>query len=190
MKQMDRLHVSYWLRGFTTATMLQHFATALRKFPFSKLATAASVLRVYGVSYNEPALLEAPLSMPPDVEAIVATSRDFLHEDVCVQVETFWDLWWWDSDWKLHPVRLQIACFGPAFEDAEDGENLRIDFGLEDQFLPSHHDGGLAMIRANIQSLLRLVHDLDEALPGERRQLWSESGENFAEKLQATLRNA
>jgi hypothetical protein len=186
----DRLSVSYWLRGVTPANMLQHFETALREFPFSKLATAASVVRVYAVSYNEAAAFEAPLPTPSDVTGIVAAFRDFLHDDVCFQVETFWDLWWWDSDWRLHPARVQIACFGPAFEDAEEGENLRIDFGLEDQFLPSLHDGGMAMIRANIQSLLRLVQDWDETLPVERRQLWSESGENFAEKLQATLREA
>jgi hypothetical protein len=44
------------------------------------------------------------------------------------------------------------------------------------------------MVRANIQSLLRLVHDMDDRLKVERRQLWSESGVNFAERLETTLR--
>lgn len=190
MEMADRLYASYWLRGFTPAKMLQHFETALRKFPFSQLAAAATVVRVYAVSFQEAPVLEVPLPAPPGVDGIVALSRDFLHDDACIQVETFWDLWSWDSEWKLQPARIQLECLGPAFEDAGEGENLRIDFGLEDQFLPSREKEGMAMIRANIQSVLRLVHDLDEALPVERRQLWSESGENFAEKLQATLRGA
>ncbi len=185
----DRLFVAYWLRGFTAANMLRHFETALGKFPFSKLTKAESLVRLYAVSYSEPPVLEMPLATPPDVAAVVAAGREFLHADVCVQLETLWDLWSPDPDWKLRPARVQLACLGPAFEDAAEGENLRIDFGLESTFLPV--DGaGMPMVRANIQSLLRLVHDLDEILPVERRQLRSESGENFAEKLQAALREA
>jgi hypothetical protein len=40
-----------------------------------------------------------------------------------------------------------------------------------------------------VQSLLRLVHDLEEKLSVERRLLWSESGENFAEKLRESLQS-
>jgi hypothetical protein len=43
------------------------------------------------------------------------------------------------------------------------------------------------VIQSNIKSLLKLVHDLDDALPVETRLLWSESGENFAEKLHQAL---
>ena len=45
-------------------------------------------------------------------------------------------------------------------------------------------------IQSNIKSLLKLVHDLDDALPVETRRLWSESGENFSEKLQQALQAA
>jgi hypothetical protein len=43
------------------------------------------------------------------------------------------------------------------------------------------------MIQSNIQSLLKLVHDLDDALPVETRRLWSESGDNFSDKLHQAL---
>jgi len=184
----DRLYVAYWLRGFTTANMLRHFETALTKFPFSKLGKAESLFRMYAVSFSEPPVLEMPVPPPPDAAALVAAGKEFLHDDVCVQLETLWDLWGRDPDWKLQPARVQLACFGPDFEDAPEGEDLRVDFGLETDFLPVDGDG-MRMIRANIQSLLRLVHDLDDVLPVERRQLRSESGENFAEKLEASLRD-
>ena len=168
--------------------MLRHFETALRKFPFSKLAQAESLARLYAVSYSEPPLLEMPLAPPPDPTLVTSAAQEFLHDDICLQLETFWDLWKRDSEWKLEPARVQLACFGPAFEDAEEGESLRVDFGLETWFLPQSGEG-MAMVRANIQSLLRLVHDLDDVLPVERRMLQSESGENFADKLQAALRD-
>jgi hypothetical protein len=43
------------------------------------------------------------------------------------------------------------------------------------------------MARSNIRSLLHLVRELDGALNAESRKLWTESGENFAERLQAAL---
>jgi hypothetical protein len=43
------------------------------------------------------------------------------------------------------------------------------------------------MVQSNIKSLLKLVHDLDDALPVETRRLWSESGENFSDKLHQAL---
>jgi hypothetical protein len=183
----DRLYVAYWLRGFAADNMLRHFEAALRKFPFSKLAEADSLVRLFAVSFSEPPVLEMPVPTPPNPAALVAAGKQFLHGDVCLQLETFWDLWGRDPDWKLRPARVQVACFGPDFEDVGDGENLRIDFGLETGFLPVDGEG-MPMVRANIQSLLRLVHDLDEVLPVERRQLRSESGENFAAKLQEVLR--
>jgi hypothetical protein len=102
-------------------------------------------------------------------------------------LETRWDLWQADPDWKLAPAPAALCCFGPEFE-RDLGEDLRIEFGIETLFLPqSDRDGELKMTQSNIKSLLKLVHDLDDALRVERRQLWSESGENFAEKLQKAL---
>jgi hypothetical protein len=43
------------------------------------------------------------------------------------------------------------------------------------------------MTESNIKSMLRLVHELDSALPVARRKLETESGENFAERLQQVL---
>ncbi len=112
----------------------------------------------------------------------------FQNADMCYELETAWDLWHWDGDWKLAPSRVLIICYGPEFERDGD-ENLRIDFGLDEQFLPgAGGPEGMRMLRENIQSLLRLVHDLDGRLKVEHRQLWSESGENFADLLQSALR--
>lgn len=183
----DRLYLSYWIRGFNGTSMLRHYEKILQLFPFSKLRRAESQFRIYAIAYTEPALLDVPVAAPIDAASVVAAAREFQNPDVAYELETAWDLWNWDDDWKLAPSRVVISCFGPEFEN-ENGENLRIDFGLDEQFLPGPGGAeGIRMVRANVQSLLRLVHDLDDRLRVERRQLWSESGVNFADRLQSTL---
>jgi hypothetical protein len=120
-----------------------------------------------------------------------------------------------DEEWELAPSRVALCCFGPEFnqipsgfpdsrdtqqtpviafpnpaEDAALGCALEIEFGIDANFLPQPDlPDSPRMIESNIKSLLKLVHDLDDALPVETRRLWSESGENFAEKLHQALTN-
>jgi len=184
----DRLYVSCWIPGFNAMSMPKLYEKALRLFPFSKLRRTNSVFRIYALEYVEPPLLEVPLAIPVDVDDIVASATEFQSIDACYELETAWDLWSWDGDWKLAPTSVLISCFGPEFSHDTD-EHLRVEFGLEEQFLPgAAGPGGLKMLRANIQSLLRLVHDFDDRLKLERRQLWSESGQNLGPRLESALR--
>ena len=186
----DRLYLSYWLRGHSADTMLKQFEKVLSRFPFSQLTRVEAVLRIYAISYSEAPILETLFPGTPDPARIVAAAGEFGHVDSAFQLDCFWDLWGQEAEWQLRPARVLIECFGPEFEQVERGENLRIDFGSESQFLPGERDPGMKMVRANVQSLLRLVHDMDDILPIENRLLWSESGENFAEKLEASLRGS
>jgi hypothetical protein len=182
----DRLYVSYWLRGFTGPNMPRHFDKALRQFPFSRLKPGAA-LTVYAVRISEPAIFERLFPETPEIPELLAAARDFHADDCAIEVEAAWDLWQYDEEWKLRPARVRLTCYGPRFESESD-ENLRIDFGLEDLFLPQPElPDHLVMVRSNIRSLLRLVHEIDGNLPVERRLLWPESGGNFAERLQAAL---
>jgi hypothetical protein len=59
-----------------------------------------------------------------------------------------------------------------------------IEFGVDSRFLPQPGiEGSLRMVQSNVRSLLHLVGEIDGNLDLERRQLWSESGVNFAEVL-------
>lgn len=183
----DQLYLSYWLRGFTEFNMLRYLGSVLRLFPFSRLAPGA-MLRVLAVSPTEPALLEQDFPDPIDEDALLAAARHFRAADAAFQVDGRWDIWQnLADDWKLAPARVSVFAFGPRFERERD-EQLRIDFGPDYHFLPQAQDpASPRFIHSNIRSLLSLVHGLDNALSPERRQLWSESGENFAERLQASL---
>lgn len=182
----DQLYLSYWLRGFTEYNMLRHFETALRKFPFSRLRPQA-LLRIYALEAAEPPALEQQLAVPVNPDDVLRLARQYHHADCAYIVETFWDLWRFEGEWKLRPAAVALACYGPLFP-SELGEQIRIDFGLESQFLPQDDPSApLAPVRHNIRALLRLVEDLDSTLPVERRTLWSEGGENFAGRLEAAL---
>ena len=184
----DRLYLSCWTRGFSAFTMLQHYGKLLDTFPFSKLSQRPQTLRVHAVSHSEPPVVEKPFEPNVGPAEILDAARDFTGGDCSVDIESAWDLWQFDGDWKLAPAPVTISCFGPDFEkdfiDQSGGDNLRIDFGLDSKFLPLPGvQGALRMQQSNIRSLLYLVTQLEQALPLSRRQLWSESGANFAEIL-------
>jgi len=183
----DRLYLSCWVRGFSDSNMLRHFGKMLDAFPFSKLAKTGPVLRVYAINYAEPPILERPFDPGVFVTDMIAAARDFAQPDCCVEVEAAWDLWQHHDDWKLWPSTVTLSCFGREFESETD-DNLRVDFGLDLKFLPSEEIGGsLRIQQSNLRSLLHLVGEVEKALPIERRHLWSESGANFAEIVEAAL---
>jgi hypothetical protein len=188
----DRLSLLLWLNtrtGQNPPNPFRRFEKLLRRFPFSKLAFAApesraeSLVRVHAVNWAEPPLAEYSINGPPEVDEILRLAREFQQPDSAVQLETLWDLWGMIAgDWKLTPIPVSIWMFQEEFE-REEGEDFRIDFGPEVRFLPQGPEDA-RIVKSNIQSLLQLVHDIEDALPVRERRLWSESGENFAEKLQ------
>ena len=187
----DRLYFSCRIRGAGEANTLRQFGKMLGAFPFSKLALRGPVLRVYAVELAEPSLLEREFPVSSDtagtVTDILEGARALMQSDCACEVGTFWDLWQYDGEWKLRPAPVTLAFYGPDFEDDHD-DHLRIEFGPDSRFLPMHAvEGSLRMGQSNLQSLLHLVGDLERALDLESRQVWSESGANFAEVLRQAL---
>lgn len=183
----DQLYLSYWVNGFTGGNMLRHYERMLKLFPYSRLSKSDSIFRIVPVNSGEPTLSEHPLKNPVDVPGVIAMAKEFQNPDSAYRVETAWDLWQYDGDWTLRPSRVEMVCLGPEFEK-DLGENLRIEFGIDTHFLPQPDlPNNVSMTQSNVKSLLKLVHDLDDALSVSKRQLWTESGENFAGKLQAAL---
>jgi hypothetical protein len=183
----DQLYLSFWLRNHSALTMLRHYEKLLNLFPFSRLARHPSTFKVIAVSYQEAPVLEVPFPPPVPVGAVLAAAKDFQNSDTCYRLETWWDLWQFETQWELAPSRVALCCFAPDFE-RDNGEHLAIEFGIDAHFLPQPDlPNSLRMIQSNIRSLLKLVHDLDDALPVETRRLWSESGDNFSDKLHQAL---
>lgn len=171
-------------------SMLRQYGRMLELFPFSPQNPADSVLRVQAISAAEPLLAERAFLDPIDPKAVAEAAGEFLHDDCAYSFETWWGLWTYDKDWVLQPARISLHCFGPRFndsplgEDERQAEHLRVEFGLETWYLPQADLPNSAWYaRSNLKGLLKFVQSLEEALPLERRALWTESGTNFAERL-------
>jgi hypothetical protein len=181
----DRLYLSCWLRDTAADNVLAQFGRMLELFPFSKLAKRGPHLRVYAIDLTEPPAAEHEFLPGAEPAAILEIAREAAHDDSAVLLETFWDLWQLEEDWQLTPASVTLCCFGPAF-DNDSSDQVRIDFGLDAKFLPSKGDGA-RMAQDNVRSLLRLARDVDVALELSKQQLWSESGESFAEVLKNAI---
>jgi len=167
--------------------MLRHYETLLRLFPFSNLGARGPQLRIYALEHIEPPQLERDFAPRTDPEQIVSAAGEFTLDDCVCEVDTAWDLWQFDGDWKLAPAAVTLACFGPFF-DNDLVDHLRIDFGTDARYLPNPHiEGSVRMSQSNLKSLVTLTHQIEQALKLERRQLWSDSGENPAEAIAQSL---
>lgn len=181
----DPLFLSFWLKGFQAMGLPVYFEKALEVFPFSKLRPEA-ILRVNAVSFSEPPQLERAFAGEFDLKEMAGLARDFLHTDVAFTLEAYWDLWQWDEEWALKPARVSMEMYAPDFESGR-GEHLLVEAGPEHLFLPHPESDQWRPVQSNIRSVLHLAQDLDGALPVERRLLWSDTEENFLERLEEYL---
>jgi hypothetical protein len=187
----DPLFLSVWLTGYSPLALTIYFQKILDVFPFSKLQLG-SVLRVYAVSFQEVPVFEGFIDTEMDAAEAASVVQEFVHDDCCIQLETKWDLYQWDGSWELKPTRACIEVYGPRFErDAlnplDGAEPICIDLGPEATFLPQPETGQFRHIQSNIRSILHFADDLPGVLAVERRLLWSETEENFAERLASYL---
>jgi hypothetical protein len=182
-----------WLDPESRAGRRRHFQELLRLFPFSPREQPQSVISIHAIDTTEPPLLERPVNGPIDVSEVVSIFRGYQGDDVAYRLESWWELWQFEEDWKLAPAAVTLSCFGPEFDNGTDDqpreqEDLRIEFGVDSNYLPRLDlPGSARLIESNIKSLLRLVNDLESSLPVIRRKLETESGENFADRLQRVL---
>jgi hypothetical protein len=189
----DRLYLSIWLSGFSPLNMHQAFGAALRQFPFSSQAPQL-YLRVGAVDSAEPALQEQVFDRGEGLVPVLDAMERWKATDVSFEVEGFWDLWQERPEgWRLWPTRVNLLFHGPSFP-SEWGEQVRMDLGVEEMYLPDFALAGreLGMMQSNVRSLLRLTKDVESALAAKpmsvkQMKLWSEGGGNFAEKLRRSL---
>lgn len=172
--------------------MLRHWEKLLELFPFSKLSKRGPVLRVYVLEHSEPPLFEREFPPVTTVADICAAAADFVNSDVSIELDAAWDLWQHDQEWRLMPAPVTLIVSGFDFDSGlveEENDHLRIEFGVDSRFLPQEGlEGSARMAQSNLRSLLHLVGQVESGIPLERRQLWSESGVNFADLLADSVR--
>ena len=140
------------------------------------------------ISTQEPVLFEETFASSEDLPQLVESLRGWTTPDLSVEVSAAWDLLRPTAEgWKLQPSRVTVIRYGPDFE-REYGEDCRIEFGHDALFLPEDEaPGSFPFVEKNIRSLLKLVRDIDQQIPVEKRLLWSDWGAHFTQRLESLL---
>ncbi len=191
----DSLFLSLWFPGFELDEMLPRALAVMRQFPFSAQQPGVSYVAVHPVSWNEPTLLEQRFRPGVPPEQAVLFASDLLHEDYAYLFEAFWDLWILSEDqrtWSLQPSEVKFLVHGVEFEEGayrQDG-HVQVDFGIDSPFLQDDvqlTSEAETRIRDNVQKLVDFTSKAEKSSGASGRLLWSESEENFAQKLIARL---
>ncbi|HEY4054811.1 MAG TPA: hypothetical protein VGL74_13765 [Terriglobales bacterium] len=186
----DILFYSLWYKDFEIIEMLPHALRALQQFVPSKALPGITQVEVHPISWNEPTILEQRYRPGITPEAAIVVAADLLHEDYAYVYESNWDLWapQLSGEWTQQPTPVRFIVRGEDFEEREaqtQGE-IQVDFGLDVPFL--HEELHLteeleSRVRANVQMLVDFIHLVEKNAGTATRLLWSESGENLAQKL-------
>ena len=191
----DSLYFSLWFSDFSAEEMLVRALSVMRQFPFSQGLPGITYFALYPVSWNEPTIFEQRFRPGVSPEEAILIASDLLHDDYAYLFEANWDLWTPqgpEEKWTLLPSPVSIIVRGEEFEEGESkthGE-VQLDFGLDTPFL--HEELQLtgeveSRVRANVQMLVDFINRVEKSGMASTRLLWSESGENLAQKLVGRL---
>jgi hypothetical protein len=187
----DPLYLSLWFSSFDVEEMLPRALAVMQQFPFSVVQPGISYVALHPVSWDEATVLEQrfrPGIAPADA---VQIASDLLHEDYAYLFEAFWDLWMLaegGKQWGPQPSGVKFLVHGLEFDDGayqQDG-HIEVDLGLDTPFL---HEGvqltneDEARVRANVQKLVEFTTKAQQSSGASGRLLWSDSEENFAQRL-------
>jgi hypothetical protein len=190
----DPLYLNLWFPSFEVDDMLPHALNVMRQFPFSVARPGITYLALHPVSWNEPTILERRLTPGVSAEAAVLIASDLLHEDYAYLFEAFWDLWvvTGNGEWTLQPSPVKFLVHGTEFDEGvhrQEG-HIQVDLGLDSPFLQEDvplTSEAEVRVRANVQKLVEFTSKVEKNSGANARLLWSESEQNFAQKLIARL---
>lgn len=191
----DPLYFNLWFSSFEGDEMMPHALSVMRQFPFSTQRPGVTAIASHPVSWNEATIFEKQFKPGVEPAAAVLIASDLLHEDYAYVFEAFWDLWSFDrtgKDWVLQPERVRFIVRGVEFDEGafEQEGHIQIDFGPDSPFLQDQVEltsAAEAKVRANVQKLVEFTTRVEKSSGTNARLLWSESDENFAQKLLARL---
>jgi hypothetical protein len=191
----DSLFLSLWFSDFSLESMFLRALAVMREFPFSQRLPGITALALHPVSWNEATILEEQFSPGTRPELAMAMASGLMHEDYAYVFEANWDLWTPRgpaAEWMLEPSIVKFIVRGEEFDEGEAKTqgDIQIDFRLDAPFL--HEELALSgelesRVRANVHTLIDFTNRIEKSAGTSARLLWSESGENLAQKLVSRL---
>jgi hypothetical protein len=190
----DALFFSLWFSTFELDEMMPRALAVMRQFPFSAAQPGISYVALHPVSWNEPTIFEQRFRTGVTPEEAVLLAADLLHEDYAYLFEAFWDLWILSErrEWVLQPSLVKFLVHGVEFDEGvfKHEGHVEVDFGIDSRFLQDEVELTIeaeTRVRANVQKLVEFTNKAEKSSGASGRLLWSESEENFAQKLIARL---
>jgi hypothetical protein len=198
----DRLYLSLWFPNFRLTTLPPAIISVLKQFAENGHPLSVHAAAAYPISWNESPfyqrIYEKDEVQESSPERAVAEATEILHDDFAYEFEVHWDLWMAESiggldpRWSLEPVTVRVVGFGPQFDEGayEQNGHIRVDFGIDTPFLLEEVDlekTDAEYIKRNVQRLVDVTNAIQQKCGISSRLLWSESGENLAQRLIARL---
>jgi len=191
----DPLYLSLWFPSFDVEDMLPHALAVMRQFPFSSLQPGINQIAIHPVSWEEATVLEQRYVPGISPEQAVLIASDLLHEDYAYAFEAFWDLWMFEKNrqqWIQQPSRVSFFVRSTQFDEGayEQEGQIQIDLGLDAPFLQEElelNEEAEQRVRTNVAKMVDFTSKIEKNSGASARLLWSESEENFAQKLIARL---
>ena len=198
----DRLYLSLWFPNFRLQSLGTAMVSVIKQFSGDGSDPQVHAAAAYPLSWNEAPhyqrVYEKDEAQEATPERAVAAVTESLHDDYAYEFEVKWDLWQaetvggLDPTWKQEPVTVRVVGFGPEFDDGayEQNGHIRVDFGLDTPFLQDELDldeVNAEYIKRNVQRMVDVTNAIQQNCGISSRLLWSDSGENLAQKLIARL---
>jgi hypothetical protein len=167
----------------------------LQQFPFSTERPGVAYASVQPVSWNEASILERRFSPGIEPAQAVLIAADLIHDDYAYVFDVYWDLWMPDDsgrEWRLLPSLVKLIVQAEEFDERaqEQTGHIQIDFGPDAPFLHENielTEEAQTKVRANVAKLVEFTMKAEKNTRARARLLWSESGDNLAQKLISRL---
>ena len=136
----NRAYLKVWCREVTPESLLSLLRGFLQTVPFSRARPGFTQMVLRAIDTAEAPALERDLrSSPASPEEITDSLKEAFQMDSAVELEAWWDLWVLDpasGEWGEQPLRLEIICYAPEFEDEiwRDSGHFNVDLGFEHLF--------------------------------------------------------
>ena len=201
----DQLYLSLWYANFRFAELPAALERVMRQFGAVSGNDKVRAVTVYPLSWQEAPVYqrvygEKDAPQEADPEHAIAAATEMLHEDYAYEFEMTWELWVADAGggldavWKKEARVVRITGLGPEFDEGSFEQNgqIRIDLGSDTPFLQEEvelNEKSADYVKQNVQKLVDLTAAIQKNAGAATRLLWSESGENLAQKLISRLQS-
>ena len=183
----NRAYLKVWCREVTPGSLLPLLRGFLQTLPLSRTRPGFTQMVLRAIDTAEAPVLERDLRSSPASPAEITDSLgESFQMDSAVELEAWWDLWLLDpasGEWAEQPLRLEIICYAPEFEDEiwRDSGHFNVDLGFEHLFT-----GHAGLLGNGSSSPAAPQHPAEEAFL--RRMSQPETLREYAERTRENIR--